>query len=94
MDIIGALSWIWMIGMVAAQLVAARPLLGLLDCPSRIAIFVGALAMCAVSILPIDSMGLVFKCLLVISTFGIIYVFWRLGAGPLYASAPRVFVRD
>ncbi|MBI2590319.1 MAG: hypothetical protein HYW33_00345, partial [Candidatus Blackburnbacteria bacterium] len=75
------LSWIWMIGVVASQVLGAAFILSILGIPPVVSIWVLAAAVNFLSILKLKSMSRLFLGTLILSSLGVIaVVFFFLGA--------------
>lgn len=78
------LSWVWMVGVMAGQMVGAGYALSILGIPHQIAIVLMAMAIAILGSIPLERVAWLFASLLVISTLALLLTLIRLGGLSLY----------
>jgi SSS family solute:Na+ symporter len=93
-EIVGWLSWVWMIGMAATQVVAAVSIVHSLGTPAWIGTMTCIACIVGLSLLALEAMGTFFKVSVVVGFLGMCFVVWRLDAVGEYFRAPWIFVSE
>ncbi len=86
------LSWVWMIGVMAGQIVGAGYALSTLGIPANLAIGVMAFAIAVLGPIPLEDIAWIFAALLVISTLALIVGLGQLGGIAIYLKSFELFV--
>ncbi len=89
---IGIMSWAWMVGVVAAQILGGAFILKCLGLPLSASLITIAVLFSSLSLLSIDKVGNIFKWLLAINSIVILYCLIRLGGLSDYIYAPIDFL--
>jgi len=72
-DITMLLSWIWMTGVIASQVIGASYILNIINLPIEFSILITIFLITLISLLPIDKMARLLTLLLITSTFVLIF---------------------
>ena len=85
------LSWVWMIGVMAGQVLGAGYALSILGVPANAAIVILGLAIAVLGPIPLKRITWLFATFLVISTLALIVSLWQLGGISLYWQSISAF---
>jgi solute:Na+ symporter, SSS family len=90
-SVIGLMSWAWMLGVVAAQILGGAFILKCLGLPLSASLISMAALFSILSLLSVEKVGNIFKSLLLINSLVILYSLIRLGGLSDYIHAPIDF---
>lgn len=88
---IGLMSWAWMLGVVAAQILGGAFILKCLGIPLSASLICMAVLFSTLSLLSVEKVGNIFKTLLILNSVVILYSLIRLGGLSDYLHAPLDF---
>ncbi len=89
---IGMMSWMWMVGVVAAQILGGSFVLHCLGIPLSASMAAMAVLFATLSLLSVERVGQIFRGLLVLNSLIIFYALGRLDGFSGYANIPVEFV--
>jgi solute:Na+ symporter, SSS family len=93
-SVIGLMSWAWMLGVVAAQILGGAFILKCLGLPLPASLISMAILFSILSLLSVEKVGKIFKSLLAINSIVILYSLVRLDGLADYFHAPIDFLPD
>jgi solute:Na+ symporter, SSS family len=93
-SVVGLMSWAWMLGVVAAQILGGAFILKCLGLPLPASLISMAILFSILSLLSVEKVGKIFKLLLTINSIVILYALVRLDGLSDYFHAPIDFFFD
>lgn len=90
-SVVGLMSWAWMLGVVAAQILGGAFILKCLGLPLSASLISMAFLFSTLSLLSVEKVGNIFKTLLALNSLVILYSLIRLGGIEDYFHAPLDF---
>lgn len=88
------LSWIWMVGVMAGQMLGAGYALSVLGVPANLAVISIAIAIAFLGPIPLERVAWLFAILLSLSTLALFFSLTQLGGLSVYFSSIRTFFPD
>lgn len=89
--LVGIMSWAWMIGVVASQILGGASILKVLGASLQPSMVVLAILIVVISLLPVGQASSLFKALLVLSSLALLYSLWAVSGVPNYFRSPLEF---